>query len=169
MKPLVSLFLLLAAFASPAFATVTVSSPTPGSTVQNPVHFVATASASTCAQGVASMGIYVNNNLVYTVSGASLNTSLTLANGSEHTVVEEWDKCGGATYTTVNINVGTTPTQTAVTVTSPTAGSTVASPVHYVASATTASCAGGISSMGIYVNNKLTYTSSGASLNTSLS
>lgn len=166
MKAHLSLLALFAAFSTSAFGTVSVSSPTAGTTVQNPVHYVATASTSTCAQGVASMGIYVNNQLVYTVNGASLNTSLTLANGSEHTVVEEWDHCGGASYTTVDIYVGTAPTQTAVTVTSPTAGTTVTSPVHYVASATTATCAGGVSSMGIYVNNKLTYTTSGASLNT---
>jgi len=40
-------------------------------------------------------GIYVNNKLVYVVNAASLNKSLSLANGAEHTVVEEWDKCGG--------------------------------------------------------------------------
>src|SRR5271165_914933 len=91
--------------ASPAFATVTVTSPTPNSTVATPVHYVATASATTCSKGVASMGIYVNNNLVYTGNGASLNTNLSMATGSEHTVVEEWDYCGGATFTTVNLNV----------------------------------------------------------------
>jgi phospholipase C len=168
MKAYPSLFVLLATFVSPAFATVNVSSPTPGSTVQNPVHYVATASTTTCSSGVASMGIYVNNKLVYTVNGASLNTTLTLATGSEHTVVEEWDKCGGATYTTVNINVGTAPATTAVNVSSPVPGSTVQSPVHYVATAQTASCAGGISSMGVYDNNQLIYTSSGASLDTSI-
>ena len=163
--------LFLLGFSSPmAFATVTVSSPAPGSYVTSPVHYVASATASTCAQGVASMGVYVNNQLVYTVNGASLDTSISMANGSEHTVVEEWDHCGGATYTTVDLNVGTTPpTTTAVTVTSPTAGSTVTSPVQYTATATTSTCAQGVASMGIYVNNKLVYTVSGASLNTQLS
>ncbi len=155
-------YLLLAlAFPSSALATVNVSSPMAGSTVSSPVHYVATASASTCASGVASMGIYVNNQLVYTVNGTSLNTSISMANGPEHTVLQEWDKCGGSTYTTINVNVGAPATTTGVTVTSPTAGSTVQSPVHYVASATTAACAGGVSSMGIYVNNKLTYTANG--------
>jgi phospholipase C len=51
------------------------------------------------------MGIYVNNKLVYTVNGASLNTNIALAAGSEHTVVEEWDHCGGASYTTVDLTV----------------------------------------------------------------
>ena len=165
-SPFVPLFFAL--FSIPASATVTVTSPTAGSTVNSPVQYTATATASTCAQGVAAMGVYVNNQLVYSVNGASLNTSITMANGPEHTVVEEWDRCGGATFTTVNVNVGSAPTTTAVTVTSPTAGSTVASPVHYVANANTATCAGGVASMGVYDNNSLVYTSNGPSLNTSL-
>ncbi len=92
--------------AAPAFATVTVTSPAPGATVSSPVAYAATASTTTCAKGVASMGIYVNNSLKYTVSGATLKTTLSMAAGAEHTVVEEWDKCGGASYTTVNITVG---------------------------------------------------------------
>ncbi len=95
-----------------AHADVTVTSPTAGQIVPSPVHYVATATTSTCAQGVASMGVYVNNQLVYVVSGTSLNTSISMANGPEHTVVEEWDNCGGATYTTVDITVGTPPAPT---------------------------------------------------------
>ena len=98
-----SALLLLAT--APAFATVSVTSPTPGATVSSPVTYAATAS-TTCAKGVASMGVYINNVLKYTVSGAKLSTSLSMAAGAEHTVVEEWDKCGGASYTTVNITVG---------------------------------------------------------------
>ena len=60
--------------AAPAFAGVTVTSPASGATVNSPVQYVATATTSTCATGVASMGIYVNNKLTYVVNGASLNT-----------------------------------------------------------------------------------------------
>jgi phospholipase C/uncharacterized cupredoxin-like copper-binding protein len=101
--PWVSLLSLLAAV--PVFGTVKVTSPTPGSTVTSPVQYVATSTASTCSKGVASMGVYVNNKKIYVVSGAKLNTSITLATGSQHTVVEEWDKCGGATTETVNLTV----------------------------------------------------------------
>jgi phospholipase C len=159
----VSLFLTAAA---PAFAAVTVTSPANGATVNSPVQYVATAATSTCATGVASMGIYVNNKLTYTVNGASLNTALTLNPGPYNTVVEEWDKCGGASYTSVPITVANQSTQTAVTVTSPVANSTVSSPVNYVATATTATCAKGVSSMGIYVNNKIAYTVNAPQLNT---
>ncbi|HEX4005523.1 MAG TPA: alkaline phosphatase family protein [Acidobacteriaceae bacterium] len=107
MKKLCALFSFLLALAPAAFATVTVTSPTNGSDVTSPVHYVATATASSCAKGVSSMGIYVNNTLKYTVSGASLNTNLTLSAGSYSTVVQEWDQCGGATKATVNITVQT--------------------------------------------------------------
>ncbi|HEY3629071.1 MAG TPA: alkaline phosphatase family protein [Terracidiphilus sp.] len=93
----------------PAFATVTVSSPVPGSTDVSPVHYVASATTTTCSKGVASMGIYVNNKLIYVVNSTQLNTNISMNNGPEHTVVEEWDNCGGATYTTVDVTVGTTP------------------------------------------------------------
>ena len=104
MKHLSSAFFLAYLVSTAAFASVTVTSPSPNSTVQNPVHYVASAT-TTCSTGVASMGIYVNNQLVYKVPGASLDTSITMAMGSEHTVVQEWDRCGGSTYTTVNLNV----------------------------------------------------------------
>src|SRR5579863_434514 len=102
-SPWVSLFSLLASV--PVFGTVKVTTPTPGSKVTSPVQYVATATSSTCSKGVASMGIYVNNKKIYVVKGASLNTSITLATGSQHTVVEEWDKCSGASTQTINLTV----------------------------------------------------------------
>jgi phospholipase C len=110
----------LAACSIPAFGTVTVTTPTPGTTVPSPVHYVASASTTTCATGVASMGIYVNNKLIYTVPGTQLNTNIAMAPGAEHTVVEEWDRCGGASFTTINITVGTAPAPTVTMTANPT-------------------------------------------------
>jgi hypothetical protein len=84
---------------------VTVTSPANNAQVTSPVNYVASASTSTCSKGVASTGIYVDNVLTYVAQGASLNTQLSLSEGSHDTVVEEWDHCGGAAYTTVNITV----------------------------------------------------------------
>ena len=92
--------------ASSAFAGVTVSAPANNSTVSTTVQYVATASTS-CSKGVSSMGIYTApGNLVYTVSGAKLNTLINLSPGTYNTVVEEWDNCGGAATTSVTIKVG---------------------------------------------------------------
>ena len=79
MKTIHSLAYILLSFAAPAFATVTVTSPKGGATVTSPVSYVATASTTTCAKGVASMGIYVNNKLTYVVNAATMNTTLSLA------------------------------------------------------------------------------------------
>jgi len=84
---------------------VHVTSPTNNSTVGTSVNFVATAT-TTCAKGVSSMGIYTAPyQLAYTTNGASLNTTLNLSPGIYHTTVEEWDGCGGAATTGVNITV----------------------------------------------------------------
>jgi hypothetical protein len=168
-----SLVCVVLSFAAPVFASVTVTSPKSGSTVTSPVAYAATATTTTCSKGVASMGIYVNNKLTYVVDAAMMNTTLSLAAGTYSTTVEEWDKCGGASYTKVSITVGSGGgggggSKTAVTVTSPVANSTVTSPVSYAATATT-TCATGVASMGIYVNNKLVYTVAGATLSKSLS
>src|SRR5690348_577276 len=60
------------------------------------------------------------------------------------------------------------PAMAAVSVSSPTGGNSAASPVHFVASATT-TCSSGVSSMGIYTAPYvLAYKVSGSSLNTYL-
>ena len=98
MKTFYCILLTLISWVAPAFATVSVSSPTNGATVTSPVHYMATAT-STCSNGVGSMGIYVNNTLVYVVNGATLDHLLSLATGAQHTVVEEWDHCAGSGHT----------------------------------------------------------------------
>jgi hypothetical protein len=159
----------LASFTLPATASVTVSSPSSGTTVTSPVHYVASATTSTCSKGVASMGIYIDDKLTYVVDATSMNTSLSFNPGSYSTVVEEWDKCGGATYTPINITVssGTTPPSD-VMVTTPAPNSTVTSPVTYQASATTSTCSKGVASMGVYVDNKLIYVTDSTTLNTQI-
>lgn len=83
---------------------VFVSSPANNSTVSNPANFVATATSG-CAQGVAAMGVYVNNQRVYLTQGAKVNTQLSLGAGTQNAVVQEWDNCGGSSTTPVTVNV----------------------------------------------------------------
>jgi len=151
--------------ATTAFAGVTVSSPLNNSTVGSNVHFVATATTS-CPQGVASMGVYPSQSwLVYTVDGSSLDTTITLNPGTYNAVVEEWDRCGGASTAAVKITV---QTGAGVHVTSPTNNSTVGTSVNFAATATT-TCSKGVTAMGIYTApNQLAYKTNGASLNTTL-
>ena len=150
-----------------ALAGVQVTSPSNGATVGTSVNFVASASTSSCSKGVGSMGIYTAPGvLVYVVNGASMNTNINLSPGTYHTVVEEWDNCGGAGTTPVTITVSA---QSGVTVSSPANNSNVGSPVNFVAAATT-TCSRGVGSMGIYTAPyQLAYVTGGSNLNTNLS
>ena len=86
-------------------AGVFVSSPVNNSTVGQSVPYSATATTS-CSKGVAAMGVYVDNKLLYSVKGATLDTTLTVSPGTHNTVVQEWDSCGGSTFTPLTIKVG---------------------------------------------------------------
>jgi hypothetical protein len=76
--------------------------------------------------------------------------------------VEEWDHCGGATFTPVAITV---TNQVGVFVTSPKNNSTVNALTNFVATAATNTCSKGVASMGVYVNNALVVVQNGAKLN----
>ncbi len=96
---------LCAMFALPATAGVTLSSPTSGSTSGSPVHFVAKATTS-CAKGVSAMGIYpAPGQLAYTVNGSSMDTNLSMGNGTYNVAVQEWDNCGSSSKTYVTLTV----------------------------------------------------------------
>jgi major membrane immunogen (membrane-anchored lipoprotein) len=85
---------------------VSVSEPEANSTVSTTVQYVASAT-SPCPKGVAAMGVYTAPGvLAYTGQGSQLNTLLTLAPGVYHTVVQEWDNCGGSVSAPLTITVG---------------------------------------------------------------
>ena len=149
-------------------AQVKVSAPANNASVGTQVQYVASASTS-CAQGIAAMGIYTApGQLAYQSSGANLNTLLTLQPGTYQTVVQEWDQCGGTASTPVSIIVGAGKNQSAVQVTAPVNHSNVGPSVQYVASATS-SCPQGVAAMGIYTSpGALTYSVAGSQLNTTL-
>jgi hypothetical protein len=163
MKLFSTALLVLVSCCAPAFATVIVSSPSNGATVGASVQYSAAAN-TTCSSGVASMGVYVDNNLLYVANGINLNTTLTLTAGTHNTVVEEWDYCGGATFTSMQITV---TGQSGVFVASPVNNGYVSPLANYTATATT-TCSKGVASMGVYVNNQLVYVAPGASLSTML-
>jgi hypothetical protein len=85
---------------------VTVVSPIPNVAYsQYGVPFIATAT-TTCAQGVSAMGVYTaNHDRVATVQGASMNVGINIPPGTYNAVVEEWDNCGGAATTSLNLIV----------------------------------------------------------------
>ena len=156
--------MLAAIAAMPCLATVNVLSPTNGVTVNGSVHYAAVA-ASNCGQGVAAMGIYVDNKLVFSTPGTTIDTSLQFAPGTHNTYVQQWDYCGGSDGTAVQVSAKTQ--QGGVFVSAPAENSTVAGSVTFVASATSG-CGAGIAAMGVYVNDRLIAVAKGASFNEQL-
>src|SRR5438876_8264388 len=107
MKKLYVYFFLLVTLAMPAFAGISVTSPTNGAQVQSSVHYVATAQSPACAKGVAAIGIYTAPyKLAYSVTGSKLDTYLTLSAGTYYTVVQEWDNCGWSASVPITVTVG---------------------------------------------------------------
>ncbi len=147
---------------------VQVMAPTNNAKVSTQVQFLATANSS-CPQGVSAMGIYTSPGVLsHKVSGANVNTVLTLNPGNYNTVVQEWDNCGGSAKTPVSIAVAGQHSGGSVQVTAPLSNSTVSPTVQFVATATT-SCAAGVAAMGIYPSaGALAYKVNGAKLNTLL-
>jgi 6-phosphogluconolactonase len=83
---------------------VTVTSPVNNSVVGLSIHYVASATSSTCAKGIAAMRIYTAPHVTpFTVDSNHLDTSIALGPGNYNTVVQAWDNCGGVGKTTVNI------------------------------------------------------------------
>jgi hypothetical protein len=96
----------IAVTGSQSGGSVHVTAPANNSAVGSTVQFVASATTN-CTAGVAAMGIYTAPGvLAYKINGAKLNTLLALKAGTYHTVVEEWDNCGGAATTPIVMTVG---------------------------------------------------------------
>src|SRR5438876_2278118 len=97
----------LCAFALPAIAGVTITTPTNGATVGSPAHFVASASSPACSKGVASIGVYTSPGvLAYVVNGTKLDTYVSMKSGTQYPVVQQWDNCGWSSSVKLTLNVG---------------------------------------------------------------
>jgi len=159
---------------TPATTTsgITVISPANGSTVSSPVSFNASATSGNSATPISAMRLYVDSVVKYTVNSSKLSTSQALATGTHNVTFVAWDSTGKAYLRGLTINVsgtspGPPPTTTGkVTITSPSAGSTVSSPTQFTASATPTTGTS-ISSMTLYVDGASKYTVNSASLSTS--
>jgi hypothetical protein len=157
------LVLVTLAMAGMAFAGVTVSSPTNGSTVGTPTHFVASASSG---NPVTAMRIYIDNNSFYTTSSNKIDTYLSMATGSHYVVVVAWDTAGASLVSpgmTVNVSGTASSTGSGVLLFSPTDGATLGSPVHFVASA---SSSAPVTAMRVYADGNDVFTTNSNSMDT---
>lgn len=106
-RPAVILAAMMAMIATSAvaFAGVAVSSPAPNSAVGSPVHVVASAASST-GHPISAITVYLDNQIAYSINGASVNTNVNAAAGSHLLVVQAWDSAGTVYKTPMTITVG---------------------------------------------------------------
>jgi hypothetical protein len=141
--------------------SVTISNPAPNASVASPVNIVASGSDGTTA-----MRLYVDDQPLTTVQGASLSNSPSLATGSHHLAVVGWNASGGSFVSDEYITVGAnsspstgspTPVTAAggvgVNIAAPASGATVASPVAFSGTAFPNS-GHAITAMRLYVDNQ---------------
>lgn len=132
--------------------SVTVCTPSPNALVQSQVNVVA---GSTDSNKVTAMQIYVDNKLVYKVSGSTLNAFVSVPVGNHLITVQGWDSTG-ATFKS-NVPVAMQPpcalnsANQTVTICSLGSGSIVSQPFHVVAAATDANP---VKSMTLFIDGK---------------
>jgi hypothetical protein len=142
-----------------AFATtLTINTPSNGATVSTAMRVTASTDNGTAIYA------YVDDNLMYTVQGQQLDTTLNVSVGQHHLVLVTWDSVGNPYTAQSYLTAQDTPppSGSGITISSPTDGATVPSPVQFSASAANATA------MHIYVDNQLAYQVGANSLNTSL-
>lgn len=94
------------AFALSSAPVVTVASPANNSTVSSPVHFVASASSPTCANGISAMRIYTApHNAAFNTNSNHLDTMIKLATATYNIVIQAWDNCGAVGKSETKITV----------------------------------------------------------------
>jgi hypothetical protein len=142
--------------------SVTICTPAPNATFQSPINIIAGTHDSTAA--VTNTFIWVDGVKKWSGLGAAVNTSLPMPLGRHRITVQAKDSTGRYFQATVYINV-VSPTP-AVIISAPAPNSTVHSPVNIVASAQDPGAT--VSRMFTWVDGVKRWTSSGATLNTSL-
>jgi hypothetical protein len=90
-----------------SFASVTVSSPSTGSSVGSPVHVVASSSST---HTITAMAVYFDNVLKYKVNAAKVDTYISASTGSHYVVVQSWDSTGYVQKQALTIKVTSTST-----------------------------------------------------------
>jgi hypothetical protein len=150
--------------AATSYATVSVSSPTAGTSVSSSVHVKGSA---TMTATVTTMQVYVDGIKLYQTSGNAVDTYLTLGSGSHYLVIQSWDSAGEYSKSSgITFTVSGSTTTSAVNITSPTPGSTVSAPVAVKASST---MSGTVTAMQVYVDGNKLYQGTGSTVNTTLS
>lgn len=155
---------------APSSAGVHVCSPTNGEVVQSPL--TVTAAGTGASGSVNHLELWIDGNKVGNYSGATMDATVSLANGSHSLTVVEVDSKGADVKSSpVTFTVGTTgtcsaPSSAGVHVCSPTPGESTSTPVAFVATGKGAS--GAVNHLELWVDGKKVADYSGATMNASV-
>lgn len=137
---------------------LTLLSPKPGTTVPSPAHVVANAVS---AKPIVAMQVYVDNKLVNTTQGSAVEATLPLSTGSHYVVLKAWDSAGQSYMKSETVSA-----VPGVQFSIGTPAYWVQNPVPFAASVT--SSLNPTVALQIYIDCKLTYSTSASSLSTNL-
>ena len=145
---------------------VAVSAPTNNASVTAPMAVVAQATPSTGA-AITATQIYVDNNLAWSGTSASINATLPLSSASHYIVVQAWDSAGQVFKTPVNVTVTGQTSTASVAISAPATGATVNSPAQVTGTATPSNGAT-ITATQVFVDGSLAWSGSSANINASV-
>jgi len=128
------------------------------------MHLVASASGGSAP--ISAMRLYVDNQVITTVSAHNLDTYTALNTGTHNVVVVAWDTAGRSYTNAVSVKAAAAVSSgsASVNIASP-AASASGSPVHFVASAVAAS-GRSIVAMAVYLDNQLKFIANTANVDT---
>lgn len=132
---------------SASAGTVSVSTPSNGQTVGTPIHVVASASSSS---PIVSLQLYLDGRLVVDRASSKIDEYVSASSGSRKITIKAWDSQGQQFSQVRYVTVSGSSTNPSVS--SPSSGATVASPIHVVASA---SASTPITAMQVYVDGSM--------------
>jgi phosphatidylinositol-3-phosphatase len=139
--------------------SITISSPVPNYSGYSPIFLLANTQDPS---PVFAVQAYVDNALAYQYTGNGIQAdTLNMTAGKHYLVVQAWDAAGGIYKQGMNVSID----PIVVTVSTPTANSTVSSPVTVQASVPGNAP---VTAIQLYVDNALQYTSNSLSVNTQL-
>lgn len=151
--------------------SITICSPTAGSTISSPAHIVAQATSSSAVQY---MQIYVDGIKRYSLNASRLDTFLDLTPGSHRLTVQAKNLAGQIFKSTLNVTINDVPvggcvvgtTDPSVTICEPADGALVQSPVHLVADTRSSSA---VQYIQVYVDNVKEFSAPASRLDINLS
>ncbi len=155
----------------PTVPSVNICVPAANSSLSSPFTVQA---AANMANPVSNSQIWLDGAKVYQVNGASVNTSVSTVAGTHRLTVQSLDTSNALTKQTIYVTVSSTlpppctlsPIDPSVTICAPAPNSTVTSPVTISAGSTESAAT--VTNMYVWVDGVKQWTSSGGTLNTSL-